>query len=184
MEDVYTGAASFGRGYSLFSAVIVTIVSIALIIGGVVMFFSAQKDAIVTGTVNNVNGKTSTDASETCDKDYSTNNKVQYYSCSNIGVSYTVDGKAYTSPATLNLVSTLPVVHVGDSVQVDYQLSDPTKISISENFISKSTLAKILIGVGIVLFILTWLNVYLVNRFKFIAAVEGTSDAINLARRL
>jgi hypothetical protein len=162
-EELYTGAAEFGKISAIISLVFLSIVCIGLIIGGI--YLARQTDKLtskVTGTVLNANCLPVA------------NNQ---YSCS-FQVKYTVNGKEYQR--YFKRTSNEPV-QVNDNIDIYYDPENPDNSR--ADYISKKLIGKILIGIGIFVLIGTIISTILTFKFKFFAAAQGAAAGINLIRR-
>ena len=157
-NQIYDGAASFGRFMSIVSLVIGSIISITLLIIGFYLIFTKTKYTGETdGKVVGVN----------CG-----NQSGKGYACIAV-VEYKVNGTVYKM--SLNTSQTL---YDGQIFRIVYIPADPAKSQIKG--ISRKMVGGILIAIALVVFGLAFLHYYIVNRFKFAAAASGVGTGIDL----
>jgi hypothetical protein len=159
-EEIYSGTADFGKAMSLISAVIGTIISIGLIIGGIYLI---TKKNVYTG-------KTS---GKVIEAHCSEQNNIT--TC-HIRVSYTVDNKEYIISKDTN-----NWINLGDTVDVEYNPLDPSNAEVQH--MNPRLAGIILLSIAVFLLVAGWLSVYLTRRYKAFAAISGVSSGINLLRR-
>jgi hypothetical protein len=162
-DEIYSGAAGFGRIYSWISAVTGTLMAICLFIFGVYIIQHKSHLKSVDGKVT----KSSYDCStQTQDKNTSTTCKFD--------VKYTVDNIDYE-----NTLSSTNVFSVGETITIWYDPNNPEQGEF--NPISK-TVGIVLIVSSIFVIVSVWLWVWLAQRYKFAAAGMGTAAVINMIR--
>lgn len=91
-------------------------------------------------------------------------------------VRYTIADKVYTAKVSTNSSA----FNQGEKINIKYNPKNP--IDISYNEVPLSTVGWILSGVGFLLLCIVSIYYYLINRFKPLAALEGASTSIDLAK--
>jgi len=110
IDNIYSGTASFGKVWSIITAVFAVIIAIAMIVGGIYVIWHKSHLKEVQGTVV----KSSYNCSTHTDKD---GNKST--SCK-VNVQYTVDGERYVKE-----FSTATQYQQGTEITVYYDPKDP-----------------------------------------------------------
>ena len=162
-DEIYSGAAGFGRIYSWISAVTGTLISICMFIFGVYIIQHKSHLKSVDGKVTNSSYDCST---QTQDKNTTTTCKFD--------VKYTVNNIDYEKP-----FSSTKVFSVGETVTIWYDPNNPDQ---GEFDPIPKTIGVILIVSSIFVIISVWLWVWLAQRYKFAAAGMGTAAVINMIR--
>jgi len=164
-NEIYSGAADFGKIYAIISAIIGTLISIGMIIFGI--YIIQHKNHLVS-----VDGQVTT-ASYDCS--IPTTNQNTYTTCK-FDVMYQVSNQSYTK--TFSSVETFSV---GDKVTVWY---DPNHPEQGEYNPPSKNIGWALIGFGVLIIIGSWFWVWMTRRYKFAAAAGGTAAAINMIRAI
>jgi maltodextrin utilization protein YvdJ len=160
-DEIYSGAASFGRIYAWISAVIGTLIAICMCIFGVYIIQHKRHLKTVDGEVT----KTSYDCS-TQTQDKSTTKTCKF------DVTYRVDGTDYKDTFFSTNTPSLE-----EKITIWYDPNHPEKGEI--NPISK-TIGIVLIVLSIVVIIGVWVSVWLTKRYKFAAAGMGTAAVVGM----
>jgi hypothetical protein len=167
MDDAYTDLASFGRFITYGIAIIMTIAVVILVgFGSYEIIKKDPRTAQVIGTV-----QVGTD----CQPVATDNKGNTLYKCMVVGT-FNVNNVQYGIFDIVN--ASTAVLKPGDSIKIDYNPSNPNDSVISE-FTSKQ-LGVISIVIGVIILIVVWLHVYLVNRFKLLAAGQGAETLFRL----
>lgn len=167
-NEIYEGAAVGGRAMSLISAVTASVISIGFIAFGIylIVHHPVYTEGPVTGTLTVLpnacvatitNGNSS--SSCTFDVKYTTKDGV------NLTKGMTKKG-SYTN---------------GQTVDVYYNPNNHSDIMI-ENNDNTTIFGWIMIIIAVIVVIGAWLWVWLTNKYKFLAAAEGASTAVNMFR--
>jgi len=157
-NQIYDGAASFGRFMSIVSLVIGSIIAIVLLVIGFYLLFTKTKYTGETdGKVTSVNCSTQAGKGSSC----------------SAVVEYTV--KNITYKTTLNTSGSL---YEGQIFKMVYIPEEPAKAQVKG--ISRKVIGGILIGVAVFVFGLAFLHYYIVNRFKFAAAASGVGTGVEM----
>ena len=164
-NELYSGAADFGRIYAWVSAIIANIIAIGMIIFGI--YIIQHKNHLVS-----VDGQV-TKASYDCSQD--TENQDVYTTCS-FDVSYQVSNQSYTKT-----FSSTKTFSVGDTVTVWYDPNHPDQAEFDPAPIGIGW--ALIIG-AVLLIISSWFWVWMTRRSKFAAAAGGTIGVINMIRRI
>lgn len=160
---VYSGAAEFGKVWTIFSAVAASFLAVAMILGGIYIIYHRAHLVSVKGKV--------TKSSYNCVTH--TNNNVTTKSCQ-VNVAYSIDGKTYNKT-----FSSSTMYKVDDDVFVYYDPSDPTEAEIDP--VAK-WIGWALIGGAIFIALSSWIWVWLVERYKFLAAAQGVKGVYDILR--
>jgi hypothetical protein len=166
-SKIYSGLATTGQLFSIFRAVVATIVSLGLIGYGIYILWvnweysedkngGVLKDSVCTNTT--FNGR----QSQSCNTTFSFKDST---------------GKSYTATQT-----SMTSYKKGDTVVVFYKDSDPIG-TCQLNFWAKSS-GYLFIGGGVLFAALSWGWVYLVEKYKPLAAFSGVKGIFNLATKL
>jgi hypothetical protein len=153
-QEIYDGAASFGRFNAIIGLVIAHLISLALIAFSVYLW--KQKDRhteTVTATISKAD----------CNRivtDQSVN-----YDC-HLTLDYQVDGTPYSS----SVHTQSGLYQPGSPYSIRFNPSNPSDIT---NSMRNSTWALILLGIGLVLILCSWIGYYVVDNFQIAAAASG-----------
>ena len=159
--DVYNGAATVGQFMAKVGMIICCIFGGLLIILGIFFcFLKNSRSGKVIGTVQSSSCTTSTAQPSTT-------------TCS-INIQYIVGGKTLTTTQT-----TVKTYNKGDQISLGYNPNNPSDVVIGN--LSSWILGLIFIVFGLIIIGVGWLNYYLVNRFKFLAAFSGAENVVNVA---
>jgi hypothetical protein len=153
-SEVYTGAATVGRVGAAAGAIIATVFSILMIIGGIILLIHSGKYKRVTGSITSSDCTIETLSQGEC----------------NIQVSYSVKGKEYEG----YIKSDTPYKK-GDTLTIQYKVDDPHQIRHNRPLFFKP-LGIGLIVAGVIICALSWLGFYLTMRYKAVGAVAGAAD--------
>ena len=161
-SQIYTGAATFGRFSAIIGGIFGTLIGLAFV--GIGIYFiveGSRRKASVTAKITK----------KECNGD----------DCQ-IEVQYTVPG-----PPSKMCTKTFPITRsqanefqVGGSVTVFYDPSDPCGSGDLDSRQNSIIIGIILIIVGGILIIIVWVTVWLTQRYKFFAAVEGVSTVVSI----
>ena len=167
-NEIYSGAAGFGRIEAWISAIIGTIIAIIAIIFGIYIIIHKGHLKSVTGTVT----KSSYGCTTTTD---TSNNKTTTTTICSFNVSYTVDAQTYNK--TFSSTDTLSE---GDNVIIWYDPKNPDKAEYNP---APTYVGWLIIGIALFVSLGLWLWVWITNRSKFAAAAGGVSAAVEMFRR-
>lgn len=161
-DEIYSGASSFGLVYSLIGAIIGTIVSVIMIIGGIYMLFKKVNTVPVSAKIVGVNCVQGQNDIRNCNINvtYTYNNKVE-----NKYIQYS-GNVIYTNNQELT-------VYVNKDNDSEVYIEQP----------SPKTIGSMLITFGLFILIGVWIWYWLTKKYKFLAAAQGVSGAYNLFRR-
>lgn len=158
-NELYSGMASFGRTTAYISAIIVTILSVIMIVFGVITLNNKNQYVKTTGTVTNLNCSPNENNIEYCETDY------EYMTSSDkLSASSTSKGKSK--------------YHKGEKINVWYEKENQA-IAYLEKPDPKLT-GWLIIGLAILLVLMSWGWVWMTRHYKFAAAMQGTSSALNI----
>lgn len=166
-DQIYSGVATFGRIEALIGAIIATVIGIIAIIVGIVLVANKPtKTSIVSGTITNAPICT----------EYIRDNNI-YHKCP-INVTYTIGGvvnaKNFTTDGEL-------VYQKGDNINVYYNKSNYTDASLQSD--NQHVGGIIMIVIGILMIVMSWLWYYATTKSKIAAAAGGTMSIIDMIRR-
>jgi hypothetical protein len=177
-DEIYSGAASFGKLRAVIGAIFGTIIGIGLIIGGIVSLRHKTKlTGKTTGTsIDNQNHPQPVPVppcSSTSDKD---NN--QSYQC-HFKLQYQPDKKKYTK-----IFDTSSSTNYADQTEITvyYNPDDPTDASLTKD--DYHTVGYVFLGFGVFLLLASWIGLWIVYHYKFAAAASGAAGAIDMIRSI
>jgi uncharacterized membrane protein len=151
-EKIYDGTAALGRFTGFLSFIFGTIIAIFLVCIGVWLLFRKDKyTGVTTGVVTAAKCESSAKSTD----------------C-NLTVEYTVDSKKLTISS---FTSGKKTYKNGDTLSVRYDPANPTDAS--TNTLSSRTVGFILIGVGILIALFSFVYYYMVSNYKIAAAAAG-----------
>ena len=172
-SEIYSGAASFGRGMAIFGAVMSTLIGIGMVIGGIYILLHKDKSKHVLATVVgcSIDGASGKD----CCTSFVDYNGFRQYDC-NLRLNYTVNGKEYNNPL---YISSQRGYVSGDFLKISYDEKNPNSIKADVGY--PYFLGWVLIGLAVLVIAGSWFWVWLTGRYKFAAAVGGARGAWDLA---
>ena len=174
-DEIYSGAASFGKLRAVIGAIFGTIIGIGLIIGGIVSLRHKTKlTGKTTGTsIDNQGNQVPIRCSSTSDQD---NN--QSYQC-HFKLQYQPDKKKYTK-----IFDTSSSTNYADQTEITvyYNPDDPTDASLSKD--DYHTVGYVFLGFGVFLLLASWIGLWIVYHYKFAAAASGAAGAIDMIRSI
>lgn len=151
LENVYSGTATFGRYYALFSAIIVTIISVIMLSIG--LYFVIKPYTKYTATVTKIIP-------------------------GGIEITYedsTKDSKGTTKEGTIHISTSASNTYtVGQ--HIDIYVSSNGNISLT----NLTMMGGILIGIAIIISLISWIWYWITTRSKIAATVEGVIGGVNL----
>lgn len=160
-EDVYDGAAAFGRFMALLSLIGGTLISLLLI--GIGIYLLVSKDKYSGSTTANIK-------EANCQR--IADSKSVRYECL-LKLSYSVDGKAYEREYGTHSGFYAP----NTTLNIRYDPSNPNDITVG---MRKKTIAIIILCIGVFVLIMAWVWWWIVNTFKFAAAAQGVGSAYDI----
>lgn len=164
-EEIYSGAAGYGKISAIISAIIATFISICMVIGGIYVIKNRSKMKSVDGDIN---------GNSDC-KVITSNNNVSTV-CSTF-VTYTVNGTVYdkilTQTGSTSYIDKQKVI-------IWYNPETPNKPDMEPTGVGVGYLIIIL---AIIICIGAWAWVYITRISKFAAAASGVSDVLNMFKR-
>lgn len=160
-EDIYSGAASFGRAWAFIGAIIGTIIGIGLFIGGIYLATRKVSIETVQAIITSVNCRPIQNNNQMC----------------NIGIEYTFKNEKKNTNIDYNGNR---MFSVNQKIDVYINLDKPSEITIDSP--ASKTAGIIMIIVGIIIIGLAWLWYWLTKRYKFLGAAQGVGGAIDIIR--
>ena len=163
----YSGAADIGRGFAYFKLVIGAIISICLIIFGIKSFFTPDiwtqnVDFIVSSVKPHVT------------KDSSTGGQT---------IDYKLTGLVSSCKKMVTVNTYTNIVDVGQRLSDIYMRANCEGTDAVQSPMLNKTLGYWCIGIGIAIILFLAINMYFVNKFKGVAAVQGAGNIFSLFRR-
>lgn len=171
-ENIYEGAASYGRFMSTLGLILSIIIGIVLIYFGVK--FELSPNVYTESTMAQI---TKAQCNQSIDKDNNVN-----YTCT-LNITYTTKATPTTPAQTLNRmisVTSRTIYQTGGVIQVQYNPDNPQDVRSSS--LSKHQTGWILIGIAIFIIIGAIIWYYIAHRYKFAAAAGGFDSALDLFR--
>ena len=165
IDNAYSATSDFGKIKAIISAVVATIIGIIMIIIGIYLI---KKISILTetatATINKLNN--------VCVQ----NNNM--WTC-NMNVSFTdTTGKSYTID---NLQSSSQNNYTsGETTTIYYEPDNPNNASLQSD--NTHTIGYVLIIIAIFIMCISWLMVWLSQRYKIFAAAEGVSGIAEILK--
>jgi hypothetical protein len=167
-SQLYTGSAEFGKFMALIGAIIGTVISIGLIIGGIFIIIYAKKLRSVEGSIL---------ADSKCTSTAPDKNGNITTTCV-APVKYTIDGTLYDD-SNKKVSSGNITYKLGNSVTVWYNPTNPSEPILNP---VTSAIGWVLIVIGIVIIFFYWLWVFITRKYKFAAAASGVSQGVGMLR--
>lgn len=171
-SEIYSGAADFGRVWTLLGAIVGTIIGIATIILGIYIITKKSWLSSV-GTITAING----DPKGTCTQSGQNNQNgqtQQVYSC-NIDIIYTFEGKNYTQTV---YYSGNFQHYVGEHVNIYINPNNFSNISLDKNI--PKFIGWIIIVIALLVMGGAWFWFWASQKYKFIAAAEGAGAGLHI----
>lgn len=159
-NQLYSGAASYGRFMALVSLIIVSIISIILVS---ISIYLILKKNIYTGSVEGV--------INTIECQTNTNNKQKTATC-NLNVTYIVNNKKYTHDVITSNIH----YSKGDNISIKYDQNNPENIQ--KNRLNNKSIGFIMLGIAAFLMLVVVIYYYVVNKYQFAAAAAGISNVV------
>lgn len=173
VEEVYTGAAEYGKFNAMIGFVIGTIVGLVLVVVGIVLLTKHVEQTLT------VKGVVLQDSANKCDSRYDQETKQNYYNC-DLLVEYTLlDGQKMQK--RFNVTNQASTISTGQMINLYYKASDPSSIS-ANNQLNSHVIGAILLVVGVFLIGGSWFWWYTTRKYKFAAAGEGVASVVNLVK--
>ena len=163
LETLQEGTMEYGRVTAVIKAVIFTILGLIMIISGIYLIVFKKN-----------NQKEYTDAIVSQDTTCQNN-------CS-VPITFTFQNKQININVNVNQGNN-KTFYKGDIIKV---LFDPTNVNVVSVAppLSSKTLGIILIIIGFIFIIGSWINVYLTKKYKSVATVEGAADILGTIRHV
>ena len=158
-DEIYGGAATFGRIEAWIGAVVATLLGLAMLVGGIML---ATSHNVYTGKVQG------TITQAICSQSQIPNQGITY-NCSLV-VQYVVNGTPYLLNTS---VSSGTNYLQGQFISVNYNPTNPADAQV--NYGSAHLTGWILIGVGLFIIVVSWLWVWVTYKSKFAAAAGGVA---------
>jgi len=168
-EEIYSGTASFGRVMALISAVISTLIGIALIIGGIYILSYKDKDKSIMAKIIDC-----PQPNNLCCDSWIDNNGGRNYNCI-LQIEYTVAGKQYKE--VINPVGSTQYSK-GGVIKIRYDPSNPSQVKLGSP--PPHWLGWVLIAIGVFIPIMAWIWVWLTRKYKVAAAAQGVGTGLSV----
>ena len=161
-DSIYSGTATLGRVRAIVFAVIFTILAIILIFYGVKNLLTKDKlTSTVPGVVTKIECQ---NGQHICD----------------LEVEYHVNDKVYVLKEINSALTMIP--QVNQTVTVYFDPENPNSAR-AEELTPKQLGTTFIVG-AFVLLLLSWVGVWLTQKFKFYAAAQGTGTIFDLVRNI
>jgi hypothetical protein len=172
-DDIYAGAASFGKIRAVIGVVIGTLIGLVAVVGGIALIVHKTIfTKSVIGTVVDINNNPTTVPNcKAINMDGNGTNMCSFT------LKYTVDGKVYTHPFNTN--TTVNYSNLS-KVTIYYDPDSPGNVSIEKD--DNHVIGYISLGVGVFFILGSWLNLWLTLKYKFMAAAGGVAGAFSMIR--
>jgi len=158
-ENVYDGAAGFGRFMAGLGLVFAVIIGVILVVVGVAQIFAVQKNlTFAQGKVVEI--------SPDCQNDEMCKFAVSFDDA---------DGKKRTHSFT---VPAQDMPFQDQEIGIYYDPSNLSDVRLGPDKSHRN--GTMLVSIGFVVMFLGWLNFYIVRRFKFAAAVSGIDSGMDI----
>jgi disulfide bond formation protein DsbB len=162
MSEIYSGLASFGKVQSIIGLLFVGLIFVIMIGIGIYFIVNNTKykktlATVVSSDCQQINGK---------------------YNC-DIKLNYTIQSNIYNS--FIKLSGFTNDVKVNETVEIEYNTSDPTSIRSVSSF--NKYFGWILIGIALVIFIFGVVSTFLVFKYKPYAAYTGIQSLLPVVNR-
>ena len=166
---MYSGTVTFGRVMAIIGAVVATLIGIGLIIfGGILTTHKTQFSASVQGKVidssmcvptNNDDGS----VSETC----------------MVTAKYNIGSQCEPCVIAGTVTSSDPSTYLVDMpITVYYDPSDPKQASLNSD--DSKVGGWVMIAIGVIMIIFSWLWVWITRKYKIAAAVGGVTSGLDI----
>ncbi len=161
---IYKGSASYGRFIAIVTAIIATLIGIALVVMGIAYNVAVSKRTLVaTGTVisKNCSNGSSNNKSNVCD--------------------YTVEYKDENGNVNNATLSTTGEYILNSTMSISYGKEDKKDIVLTSD--NNKSIGYGMIVFGIIITLLAWGWVWVTRTYEFAASTSGISSAYNFFRR-
>lgn len=174
-NEIYSGAADFGRIRAIFGVIFGTLIGLGLIIGGFYAIAHKTKLSASTSGIS-VDANNNKIPIPMCSSN--TKDNITTYNC-NFRLQYTVNKiKHYY---TVNTNSNTNYSE-NTNVTIYYDPSNPNNASLTND--DYHTTGYVLIGFGILLLLISWISLWVVLHYKFAAAASGVAGGISMIKAL
>lgn len=166
-SEIYSGTATFGKIRAIIGVIFGTIIGIIMIIIGIYMISKKNKyTEKIKGKVTNY---------PDCNKH--TDKNTTSYEC-NVNVSYIIDGKTYN----LKDKHTDTYIKYTKNKQIDvyYNPKNPSDGSLASD--DERRFGWIVLVIGIFVLLGSWISLWFIMHYKFMAALYGATGAIEMLR--
>lgn len=157
MDSIYSGAATVGRTWAEVSAIFLSVIAVGVIIYGIYLLFNPSNSVQAVVVSTSVNTQTD-------------DTKIPYYSTM-------MRWEVGAAVIMLPVEGFIRYDTIGEEVTL-YYTTDPQVVSIEPNKIW----AYWLIGGSAICALVAWIWVWLLRRYKFLAAASGASNVYNLLK--
>lgn len=176
-DEIYSGAASFGKFRAIIGVIFGTIIGLGIITGGIFALIHKTK---LTGETTGIfvdNQNPPKPILPNCSSSTNQDNNISY-NC-HFNVQYQVGSTTYTK--VFDTSSNINYQYQTDIV-VYYDPDYPDNASLSKD--DYHTVGYVLICSGIFLLIVSWITVWVVYHYKFAAAASGAAGAIEMVKMI
>lgn len=174
-EALYDDASSLGRFWSYIIFGFIIFIAVIMLFAGISKSMSnSVYTENVLATVNNTNCS----PVKSPPSSSSTESHIINYKC-NVGVKYEVDGKSYEIPSVI--VQDQNIINQGQKIPLYYNPKNPNDVSTISRSQEKQSGAGLILA-SIIMIAFASLFLWMVHKFKFLAAVQGGSFIRNIIR--
>jgi hypothetical protein len=166
-DDLYDGAATFGRFMATVWLVIGTIIGLVLLGISLYLLLTPPKYSEHT-TAKVIEAK--------CDRVSTGDSRGSANNC-NMKIEYTVDDKKIVQDHSVFQSSTY--YSVGSELKIRYNPDNPEDFTTA---VSRKTVGWILLAIGLVVMVISWVSWWIVTSFKFASASMGAATAYDMVR--
>jgi uncharacterized protein YxeA len=172
-DDIYSGAAEYGRFNALIGVIFGTIIGIILIVIGTIMLVKHEEPLQqIMGTIKNSDNQ----CKNLVDKNNDNDPFIQCY----VEVSYIINGKTYNITGFTNDKKTYKK---DDKIPIYYKPSSPEKGQLTTE-LSGHIIGLILLVFGLFTAGGSWLWYYVTKKYQFAAAAGGVAGAYDLIKNV
>lgn len=169
-EEIYSGAASFGKFWALLGAIMGTITFILLTIVGIYILTKKDYRIPINVSIKMINGSTT----GSCPK---SSEDPPTYACTIRLNDYVYNGITYKNVDASYTGSDL--YYVGQNITGYINKDAPSNVSLNKD--PPKWLGWILIVIGIVAIVSGWFWYWATTKWKFLAASQGVGGALDIA---
>jgi hypothetical protein len=169
-DDIYSGAATFGKIRAIIGVVIGTILGLIFMLGGVVIIKTKAKlTSKTTGTIKSIKGN--------CIEHTDKNSSIQYR-CVDMTISY--DDEKGGNHEIIETSDGNEKYAVGDNVDAWYDPSNPKNGNLYSD--NNHTIGWVAVVAGVIMLFGSWFWLWMAMKYKFVAASGGAQGVVEMMR--